>query len=140
MLQVRSIPLVIPPKKAEATGTCPLCGGPAEIDLFWSTSVDQPGVKVLKRQICCGGRRGRPSRFRTAETHHCPVQVEILESQHPQEPLFAPETLDTQLDAAIHLLAHLTEEECSQLVHLVRITRTLKHQKAALQQKLRDQG
>jgi hypothetical protein len=136
MLQVRSVPLVLPPKKAEATETCPLCGGPAEIDLFWSTSLDQPGVRVLKRQICCGGRRGRPSRFRTAEVPRCPVQVEILEREEPQEPLFPPESLSARLDAAVQLLASLDEQECRQLVQLARVTRQLARQKAELQQKL----
>jgi hypothetical protein len=40
--------------RAESTFVCPRCGGPAEMETFWSTSPNRPGLKILKRQIFFG--------------------------------------------------------------------------------------
>ncbi len=145
------MPLLIPPKKAEAGEPCPKCGGPAEVDLFWSTSPDNPEVRVLKKQICCGGRPGRSSRFRPQPTPHCPVQVVIVESQPvaqceviaqavEAEPAFRPDILTRQLNAAIELLARLDEDECRQLVEAARLTRELEQRKQALKARITTGG
>src|SRR4051794_35607942 len=54
------------PEGGGANHVCPQCGGPAEVETFWSTSPNRPGLKILKRQVFCGKRprrgfRGRPS-------------------------------------------------------------------------------
>lgn len=143
IVQVADVPLLLPPKKAEAGETCPQCGGPAEVDLFWSTSPENPGQKVLKKQICCGGRPGRNSRYRTSPVTHCPVQVMILEQAEvvalasPPEPNPEPDlSLTARLDAAVELLALLSEAECLQLVEAARLTRELCLRKQALKASL----
>ena len=148
IVQVVDVPLLIPPKKAETGETCPECGGPAEVDLFWSTSPDSPAVRVLKKQICCGGRPGRNSRLRNQPTVHCPVQVVIVESQtNPEceviaqtveaEVTFRPDALTRQLNRAIELLASLDDEECQQLAQAARLTRELQQRKRVLKARLR---
>lgn len=98
-LQVLSVAQIVREKKPVAGETCPLCGGPAEVDLFWSTSKDNPGVKILKKQTCCGGHPRRSSRNHPSEKGlaRCPVQVEIVatETETPsaelQEAILVPE-------------------------------------------------
>ena len=148
IVQVVDVPLLIPSKKTETGETCPECGGPAEVDLFWSTSPDNPEVRVLKKQTCCGGRPGRSSRFRTQPLARCPVQVVIVESQPiaeceviaqavEAEPAFRPKTLTRQLDKAIELLARLDEDACLQLVQIARLTREQEQRKQALKARIR---
>lgn len=63
----------------EAPGSnfvCPSCGGPAEMETFWSTSPQRPGLKILKRQIFCGKRPRRG--FRNRPMTGCPVVVEEI--------------------------------------------------------------
>ena len=55
---------------------CPSCGGPAEMETFWSTSPQRPGLKILKRQIFCGKRPRRG--FRNRAVTGCPVVVEEI--------------------------------------------------------------
>jgi len=55
---------------------CPSCGGPAEMETFWSTSPQRPGLKILKRQIFCGKRPRRG--FRNRPSVSCPVIVEEI--------------------------------------------------------------
>lgn len=79
-------------KKNEPTGLCPKCGGPADIDTFWSTSSDRPGYRVLKRQICCGQR---PRRFQRGPiSTACPVIVEEIRVE-PIAPITHLPTRDT---------------------------------------------
>lgn len=59
-----------------ANFVCPRCGGPAEMETFWSTSPQRPGLKILKRQIFCGKRPRRG--FRNLPTTGCPVVVEEI--------------------------------------------------------------
>lgn len=82
-LQVLSVAQIVREKKPVAGEICPLCGGPAEVDLFWSTSKDNPGVKILKKQTCCGGHPRRSSRYHPSEKGlaRCPVQVEIVATE-----------------------------------------------------------
>ncbi|MBX3166715.1 MAG: hypothetical protein KF760_04855 [Candidatus Eremiobacteraeota bacterium] len=141
IVQVVDVPLLIPAQKAATTEICPQCGGPAEVDLFWSTSPGCPGLKVLKKQTCCGGRRGRHSRFRAQPLKRCPVKVEIVESQPICSAVPLPPELEipfdpSQLDAAIALLARLDEAECAQLLRAARLTRQLRERKATLKSKL----
>ncbi|MBN9420574.1 hypothetical protein ABS71_16345 [bacterium SCN 62-11] len=138
-LQVVDVPLLVPAKKAEASGTCPQCGGPAEIDLFWSTSPDTPGRKVLKRQICCGGRRARASRFRPSPVARCPVRVEVVqEEETPEpEPFVAPEWLRKQIESAVQLVAQLDEAAVQDLLRTIQLTRQMRERKAALRVLLR---
>ena len=74
---------IVRPKKPIAGEICSLCGGPAEVDLFWSTSANSPGIKVLKKQTCCGGHPRRTSRFQPSEkgAPRCPVRIEIVASE-----------------------------------------------------------
>jgi hypothetical protein len=62
--------------RAESTFVCPRCGGPAEMETFWSTSPNRPGLKILKRQIFCGKRPRRG--FRNRPGTNCPVVVEEI--------------------------------------------------------------
>jgi len=79
--------LASPPEEAAgANFVCPQCGGPAEMETFWSTSPNRPGLKILKRQIFCGKRPRRGFRNRPSTT--CPVVVEEIGT----EPVF-PETV-----------------------------------------------
>lgn len=63
-------------EKAESNFVCPQCGGPAEMETFWSTSPNRPGLKILKRQIFCGKRPKRG--FRNRPSSNCPVVVEEI--------------------------------------------------------------
>lgn len=63
-------------ERAEANFVCPRCGGPAQMETFWSTSPTRPGLKILKRQIFCGKRPRRG--FRNRPTTNCPVVVEEI--------------------------------------------------------------
>ena len=145
IVQVADVPLLIPPKKAEAMEICPGCGGPAEVDLFWSSSPETPRLKLLKKQICCGGRPGRSARFRTTPVARCPVQVVIMETASESEvvaeiaqPQPEPsEPIGPQLDAAVELLSRLDESDCQQLLEAARLTRQFRQRKAALQAKLK---
>ena len=66
-----------PPEEAVGSNfVCPRCGGPAEMETFWSTSPNRPGLKILKRQIFCGKRPRRG--FRNRPTSSCPVVVEEI--------------------------------------------------------------
>lgn len=82
-IQILSVAQIIREKKPVAGEVCPTCGGPAEVDLFWSTSADNPGVKILKRQTCCGGHPRRSSRYHPSEkvVARCPVRVEIVATE-----------------------------------------------------------
>lgn len=71
----------------ESVGTnfvCPRCGGPAEMETFWSTSPQRPGLKILKRQIFCGKRPRRG--FRNRPVVGCPVIVEEIGTEADGEP------------------------------------------------------
>lgn len=145
IVQVVDVPLLIPPKKAEAMEICPACGGPAEVDLFWSSSPETPRLKVLKKQICFGGRPGRSTRFRTTPVARCPVQVVIVETASESEvvaeiaqPQPEPtEPMGQKLDAAVELLSRLDESGCQQLLEAARLTHQFRQRKAALQAKLK---
>ncbi|MFN8610262.1 MAG: hypothetical protein U0931_22185 [Vulcanimicrobiota bacterium] len=62
--------------KADSNFVCPRCGGPAEMETFWSTSPNRPGLKILKRQVFCGKRPRRG--FRNRPSTNCPVVVEEI--------------------------------------------------------------
>lgn len=100
-IQILSVAQIVREAKPVSGEVCPLCGGPAEVDLFWSTSKDNPGVKVLKKQTCCGGHPRRTSRYHSSERvmAHCPVRVEIVvtEMETPAAELPEPETVTLRL-------------------------------------------
>ena len=76
-----------PPEEAVGTNfVCPRCGGPAEMETFWSTSPNRPGLKILKRQIFCGKRPRRG--FRNRPTSGCPVVVEEIGTEKLVEQAF----------------------------------------------------
>ena len=134
------MPLVIPSRKIAMSDCCPECGGPAEVDLFWSTSPQEPGLKTLKKQICCGGRPGRNSRHRPTPAPRCPVQVVVVETHAltTECPSLPPESGPLcDLDAAIEFLAGLSHEECLQLVELARLSGEFTRRKAALTDRLK---
>ena len=63
----------------QPAAACPHCGGPAEVEEFWSTSPDEPTQQVLKRQVRCTKRTRRKSRWNlSAVDKACPVIVEHL--------------------------------------------------------------
>lgn len=80
---------------ANGPTTCVKCGGPAEVETFWSTSPERPGYRVLKRKICCGKppvRRG----YRARVQRTCPVIIEELAEEpiiiirnNPRRPVMA---------------------------------------------------
>ena len=58
---------------------CATCGGPAEVETFWSTSPDRPGYRVLKRKTACAKasvRRGYRARF--SQAPRCAILIEEL--------------------------------------------------------------
>lgn len=79
--------------QANGPTTCSKCGGPAEVETFWSTSPERPGYRVLKKKISCGKpptRRGYGARAQRG----CPVIIEELAEEplqlHPvRRPLMA---------------------------------------------------
>lgn len=63
------------------------------METFWSTSPQQPGLRILKRQVFCGKRPRRG--FRSRPIIGCPVVVEEIGTEPIAE--FAPPTRKLQL-------------------------------------------
>ena len=161
-IQILAVAQIIHEKKPVAGEVCPLCGGPAEVDLFWSISSENPGVRVLKKQTCCGGHPRRSSRYHSSEkvAGRCPVWVEIVDTEletpaaeledtsldEPETlvislvpaqapPLPVPRETAGELDAVLDFLSRCPDEALDEIGLLVEVTREFKARRACLGQR-----
>lgn len=98
---------------------CPACGGPAFEEQFWSESPEEPGVRILKYMLWCGGRPFGKLRPRPGNPpKHCPVVVKEIERQTLEEkPMQAPlEATEVQAPKSVRgRLSRETREEIFRL-------------------------